>query len=183
MYIDALYLLMEYKLDKSLEILERTPKILINYLENLSEDWIFCNEGEETWSAFDIIGHLIHGEKTDWIPRTNIILQQNENNTFESFDRFAQFESSKGKTMRQLLNEFLNLRTKNIKYLKSLNISDEQLQLKGQHPELGDVTLKQLLASWVTHDLGHIAQILRVMAKQYKDEVGPWVKYISILNK
>ncbi len=173
---------MEYRLDKALEILERTPKILNTYLENLSDDWIFCNEGEETWSAFDIVGHLIHGEKTDWIPRLNIILSESINKTFEPYDRFAQFEDSRGKTLQELLNEFARLRKNNLKILKNLSLTQEQLQLTGIHPELGIVTIKELLACWVTHDLGHIAQMSRVIAKQYKNEVGPWTAYIPILN-
>ena len=174
---------MTYKVSHALEILEQTPKTLQSLLSNLSEDWVYCNEGGETWSAFDVVGHLIHCENTDWIPRLNIILSDAEHKTFEPFDRFAQFENSKGKTLKYLLEEFQQLRTKNLKYLKSLQLSDDTLSLKGSHPELGEVSVKELLATWVTHDLGHIAQISRVMAKQYKSEVGPWVKYISILNK
>ena len=174
---------MKYSVDKALEILERTPKILNTYLENLSDEWVYCNEGENTWSAFDIIGHLIHGEKTDWITRLNIILSNSENKTFKSFDRFAQFEASKGKTLNQLLEEFSELRENNLKELKNLNITEAQFNLKANHPQLGEVSLKELLACWVTHDLGHIAQIARVMAKQYKNEVGPWLEYISILKK
>ncbi len=174
---------MIYNINQAIEILEQTPKTLQQFLSNLSDDWIFCNEGGETWSAFDIVGHLIHGEKTDWITRTNIILNNSENKTFEPYNRFAQFENSKGKTLNDLLKEFTELRSKNLEYLKSLNISVEDFNLKAIHPELGEVTLKHLLATWVTHDLGHIAQISRVMAKQYKDQVGPWVEYISILNK
>ena len=174
---------MEYTIDKALEILERTPKILEIFLENLSGDWIFCNEGDETWSAFDVVGHLIHGEKTDWIPRLNIVLSDSGNKTFEPYDRFAQFEASKGTTMKQLLEEFSKLRKQNLNFLKSLHISETDFEKKAIHPSLGEVTLKNLLATWVTHDLGHIAQISRVMAKQYKDEVGPWIAYVSILNK
>jgi hypothetical protein len=174
---------MEYRFDKALEILERTPRILEIYLDNLSDEWIFCNEGGETWSAFGVVGHLIHGEKTDWIPRLKTVLNDSENKTFEPYDRFAQFDESKGKTMKQLLNEFSILRKQNLEFLKTLNISEKDFSKKGIHPSLGEVTLKNLLATWVTHDLGHIAQISRVMAKQYKDEVGPWIEYISILNK
>jgi len=174
---------MKYDIDKALEVLERTPLILKSYLENLSDDWVFCNEGDETWSAFDIVGHLIHCENTDWIPRLKIILSEAENKAFEPFDRFAQFKNSKGKSLAYLLSEFQELRTENMQYLKSINLSDKELSLKGSHPDFGKVTAKELLATWVTHDLGHIAQISRVMAKQYKNEVGPWVEYISILNK
>ena len=174
---------MEYRLDKALEILERMPKILKTYLENLPDDWIFCNEGEETWSAFDVVGHLIHGEKTDWTKRLEIILSDSNSKIFNTFDRFAQFEASKGKSMNQLLVDFSEVRKQNLEYLKSLNISEEQFNLKAIHPQLGEVTLKNLLACWVAHDLGHIAQIARVIAKQYKAEVGPWTEYISVLNK
>ena len=175
--------LMDYSVDKALEILEGTPKVLEVYLGNLSDEWIFCNEGDKTWSAFDIVGHLIHGEKTDWIPRLKIILNDFENKTFEPYDRFAQFNESKGKSIRQLLEEFSKLRQQNIEFLNSLNIVEPDFCREAIHPSLGKVTLKNLLATWVTHDLGHIAQISRVMAKQYKDEVGPWKEYISILNK
>ncbi len=174
---------MKYNINKALEILERTPKTLNTFLLNVSDEWILSNEGDNTWSVFDVVGHLIHGEKTDWMQRLEIILNDSNNKTFESFDRFAQFENSKGKTLSQLLEEFSELRTKNLNHLKALKLSETELNLKGIHPELGEVTLKQLLATWVTHDLGHIAQIARIMAKQYKDEVGPWEAYIPILNK
>ncbi len=171
----------EFSIDKALEVLRQTPTTLSNFLENLSDDWIYVNEGPETWSAYDIIGHLIHGEKTDWIPRLNKILKETNKN-FESFDRFAQFENSKGKSLLTLLTEFNNLRIQNLEYLISLNLTDSDLEQRGIHPEFGQVSAKQLLATWVTHDLGHIAQIARVLAKQYKNEVGPWTAYISILN-
>ncbi|MGM5469264.1 DinB family protein [Flavobacteriaceae bacterium LMO-SS05] len=174
---------MKYDLFKSIEILERTPIILKEFLSPLSDDWIFCNEGDQTWSAFDSLGHLIHGEKTDWIPRLHIILGHSKHKIFEPFDRFAQFEQSKGKSVQDLLNEFMELRQANLTHLKSLNLTKNQLLLTGIHPELGEVTLSQLLATWVTHDLGHIAQIARVMAKQYKTEVGPWAAYLPILNR
>ncbi|HSK73571.1 MAG TPA: DinB family protein, partial [Pyrinomonadaceae bacterium] len=128
------------------------------------------------------IGHYIHGEETDWIPRAEIILAQGENLTFKPFDRFAQFEKSKGKTSSELLETFANLRQRNIEILKSWNLTDEQLNLKGIHPELGEVTLKQLLATWVVHDLNHIRQIVTVMAKQYAEDVGAWKEYLSILK-
>lgn len=174
---------MTYNLQDAIEILDQTPKTLRVLLSNLSEKWTHRNEGDNTWSAFDIVGHLIHGEKTDWIPRTHIILSESVNKTFEPYDRFAQFKSSKGKTLSELLDQFQILRQQNLDELSHLNLSEEQLQLKGTHPELGEVTLKELLATWVTHDLGHIAQITRVMAKQYKNEVGPWTAYIPILNQ
>lgn len=174
---------MTYNLKQAIEILVRTPNTLYALLSNLSDEWIHTNEGHNTWSVFDVVGHLIHGEKTDWIIRTKVALSDSSNKTFESFDRFAQFENSKGKTLQQLLNEFSELRTESLKALKQLQIAEPQLKTKAIHPELGEVTLKELLATWVTHDLGHIAQIARVMAKQYKDEVGPWEAYIPILNK
>ena len=174
---------MTYNLKQALEILERTPNTLHVLLSNVSDEWVYTNEGDNTWSVFDVVGHLIHGEKTDWMTRIRIVLSDSGNKTFEPFDRFAQFENSKGKTMQQLLNEFSELRAENLKALKQLQITETQLKMKATHPALGEVALKELLASWVTHDLGHIAQIARVMAKQYKDEVGPWEAYIPILNK
>ena len=174
---------MRYNVDNALAILSRTPDILESFVADLPEIWTNCNEGNGTWSAFDIVGHLIHGEKTDWITRIKIVLENRGDKTFEPFDRFAQFEASQGKSLNELLIEFKTLRNTNVKILRSLNITSEDLDLKAIHPELGEVTLKNLLATWVTHDLGHIAQIARVMAKQYKDEVGPWTAYISILNK
>lgn len=172
---------MKLTIIKALEVLQQTPNTLISLLSNLSKEWTLANEGEKTWSSYDVIGHLIHGEKTDWIPRLNIILLNNNKN-FTPFDRFAQFENSKEKTIQELLLEFKTLRVQNIKYLKSLKLSEEQLKLTGIHPEFGSVTVKELLAAWVTHDLGHIAQISRVIAKQYNTEVGPWKAYISILK-
>lgn len=174
---------MSFNLNSAIEILEQTPFSLKTLLSNLSDEWIYCNEGPETWSAFDIMGHLIHGEKTDWIQRLDIILGDTNNKTFESFDRFAQFKNSKGKTLADLIQEFSELRNKNLEFLRSLNLSEDHFNLKGIHPELGEVNLKQLLATWVTHDLGHIAQMARVMAKHYKDEVGPWEAYTPILNR
>ncbi|WP_233783423.1 DinB family protein [Flavivirga eckloniae] len=174
---------MTYNLEQALEILERTPNTLSSLLSGLSDEWVYANEGDDTWSAFDIVGHLIHGEKTDWIIRTKIVLSHAESKTFKTFDRFAQFENSKGKTLQQLLEEFSELRLENLKTLKELQITESQFNMKAIHPELGKVTLKELLATWVTHDLGHIAQIAHVMAKQYKDEVGSWKAYITILSK
>ena len=172
---------MEFNIEKGIEILERTPSVLKSFLQDLSDEWISENEGENTWSPFDVVGHLIHGEKTDWITRANIILSK-ENRAFKPFDRFAQFEHSKGKSMNQLLEEFEVLRTKNLETLKGLDLSQNNLHLEGTHPELGKVTLKQLLSTWVVHDLGHISQISRAMAKQYRDQVGVWEQYLGILH-
>ena len=174
---------MKFDLTNSIAILEKTPKILESYLSGLSKDWLKNNEGENTWSPYDIIGHLIFGEKTDWIIRTKIILNQSENKTFEPFDRFAQLKENQNKPISELIAEFKSLRKRNLQELKSLNITDKDLELKGIHPEFGEVTLEQLLAAWVVHDLGHIAQISRVMSKQYEANVGPWKAYLGILKK
>ncbi len=174
---------MEFELHKAIAVLTRTPQVLHNLLLDLPQEWTHRNEGPDTWSPFDIVGHLIHGEQTDWLPRTRIILGDADDKTFVPFDRFAQFEQSKGKSLDALLEEFERLRNENLIQLKALNLSENDLNKQGTHPELGPVKLKELLAAWVTHDLGHIVQISRVMAKQYKDEVGPWTQYISILNQ
>ncbi len=173
---------MEFSLSKSIEILERTPETLFQLLQNLHPDWTSTNEGVDTWSAYDVIGHLIHGDKSDWVVRAEIILSNRNEKRFEAFDRFAQFEDSKGKTLPQLLTEFNAIRKANIERLRSLNITDEDLMKTGIHPSFGLVTLAQLLATWVVHDLDHISQISRVMAKQYKEEVGPWIAYLKILR-
>ena len=173
---------MSFTLTKSLEILERTPLLLHHLLDGLSEVWTHTNEGDDTWSAYDVVGHLIHGEKTDWIPRMEIILAQKPNSEFEPFDRFAQFTASKGKTLAQLLAEFTALRTHNLSQLRSKNLSEKDFALIGKHPTLGSATLAQLIATWVVHDLNHLAQISRIMAKQYNNEVGPWYAYLGILQ-
>jgi hypothetical protein len=174
---------MEFSLSKSIEILERTPEVLFHELQNLHPDWTSGNEGADTWSAYDVIGHLIHGDKTDWIARAEIILSDKSEKHFESFDRFAQFEESKGKSLSQLLDEFKTIRASNIERLRKLRITDADLKKTGIHPSFGEVTLAQLLATWVVHDLDHISQISRVMAKQYKEEVGPWIAYLKILRQ
>ena len=173
---------MNFNLTNSIEILQRTPDTLISMLQDISPEWTTGNEGTKTWNVYDIVGHLIHGEKTDWMARTELILSDNVNKTFESFDRFAQFEESKGKTLNQLLNEFKMLREKNIEQLLSKKLTDKQMEEKGVHSVFGDVTLSQHLSTWVVHDLNHIAQISRVMAKQYKFNVGHWVDYLKILQ-
>lgn len=174
---------MNFSLPKSIEILERTPEVLSLLTKGLSEEWTQTNEGIDTWSVYDIVGHLIHGELTDWIPRMEIILSDKSEKNFLPFDRFAQFENSKGKTFNQLLEEFRELRLTNIGFLKSKNLIDKDLELKGIHPAFGEVTLAQLIATWTVHDLNHIAQICRVMAKQYTGEVGPWIEYLKILKQ
>ncbi|MEO6613227.1 MAG: DinB family protein [Chitinophagaceae bacterium] len=173
---------MNFTIERSVEILERTPAVLDTLLRGISADWTQPNEGPDTWSVYDIIGHLIHGEKTDWIPRLEIILSENKDKAFIPFDRFAQFTQSKGKSLTQLLEEFKQWRAKNVEILLSKNIDQVKLEKKGIHPAFGEVTLAQLLAAWVVHDLNHITQISRVMAKQYKTDAGPWVEYLKILQ-
>lgn len=173
---------MKFNLDQTIEVLERTPFLLEALLKDLSIEWTMSNEGEETWSPYDIVGHLIHGEKTDWIKRLEIILSEDGNKTFEPFDRFAQFEESKGKTMNQLLSEFKDIRNFNLQILRAKNITSEDFNKKGIHPALGEATLENLLSTWVVHDLNHLSQISRVIAKQYKNSVGPWIEYLPILK-
>jgi uncharacterized damage-inducible protein DinB len=181
-HIKNLNHIMSSTLTKSIEILERTPDVLGTMLRDISPDWTSNNEGGETWSVYDIIGHLVHGERSDWIQRTEIILSDKPDKTFKPFDRFAQFEESKGKLLDQLLNEFKILRLKNIENLRSKNLKVDDLMKKGNHPVFGEVTLSQLLSTWAVHDLNHIAQVSRVMAKQYKTDVGPWIEYLRILK-
>ena len=173
---------MNYSIEKSIEILEKTPSVLQSLLAGLSDEWVMNNEGPETFSPFDVVGHLIHGEKTDWTARIRVILEHGNSKPFERWDRFAQYEISKGKTLQQLLEEFDQVRKENIIWFRSLGLTDADLERKGMHPVLGEVTLKNLLATWVVHDLTHIAQITRVMAKQYKDEMGPWPEFFRILS-
>jgi len=174
---------MQFDLKKSIEILTRTPYVIEILLNGINNEWIMNNEGENTWSPFDIIGHLIYGDKTDWIIRMEIILSDSQNKRFTPFDRFAQFEENKGKDIVQLLNEFKVIRKQNIEILESKKINLKDLTKKGIHPVFGEVTLEELLATWTAHDLSHIAQIARVMARQYTNEVGPWKQYLPILEK
>jgi hypothetical protein len=173
---------MQFELSDAIAILERTPEVVSTMLKNLPGDWINANEGGKSWSPFDIVGHYIHGEITDWIPRMEIILNDEPDKIFEPFDRFAQFENSKGKKLCQLLEEFSGLRKRNIKKLLSIQFSEKLLNKTAMHPQLGSVTLRQLLAAWVVHDLTHIHQLSRVLAKQYELEVGPWKEYMGVLN-
>lgn len=173
---------MKFNLEKSIEILSQTPVTVKSLLENLSDEWTLSVGNKDDWSPFDVVGHYIHCEQTDWIPRAKIILAQGENRTFEPFDRYAQFEISKGKTLSELLQQFVDERENSLKILKSWDLTEEKLQLKGQHPELGEVTLEQLLSTWVVHDLTHIRQIVTFLAKNYADNVGAWREYLSILK-
>jgi hypothetical protein len=173
---------MEFDLDDAVSLLTRTPNVLRALLEGLPQQWVSMNEGENTWSPFDVIGHLIHGERTDWIPRARIILQAGESQAFEPFDRYAQFEESKGKSLEELMDIFEALRRDNIRALIEMGLSSRDLERTGRHPELGKVTLGELIATWVTHDLDHIVQISRTMARQYGEAVGPWKEYISVVK-
>ncbi|GAB4092504.1 DinB family protein [Flaviaesturariibacter terrae] len=173
---------MNFSTDRSIELLERTPAVLRSLLRQLSENWTSVNEGPDTWSAFDVVGHLVHLERTGWIQRAQIILSDGPDKNFPSIDRFAQFEESKGKSMEQLLDEFDALRSANLEALRQLPADDAGLQRTGIHPQFGNVTLAQLLATWTVHDLDHLSQILRVLAKQYSDAVGPWKEYLRILR-
>ena len=174
---------MDMHLPDALAILERTPQTLRALLDGLTPAWTDATEGPDTWSPYVIVGHLIHGERTDWIPRARIILEQGADRRFTPYDRFAQFRESAGKSLAELLDEFSHLRAGNVALLRSWNLTDEQLGLTGEHPEFGAVTLRQLLATWVAHDLSHLAQITRVMAKQYRDAVGPWRAYLPIMDR
>lgn len=174
---------MEFELDTGIAVLERTPATLRAMLDGLPPEWVHVSEGPDTWSAYDIVGHLIHGERTDWIPRARIILAQGADRRFEPYDRFAQFRESKGRTLTDLLNEFAKLRRHNLEQLAAWQLTGAQMALEGEHPEFGRVTLQQLLATWVVHDLGHVAQIARVMAKQYREAIGPWAAYLPIVTR
>ena len=171
-----------FAVDEAAAVLARTPAALDALLRGLPQGWISANEGGETWSPFDVVGHLIHGERTDWIPRARIILEHGEARAFDKFDRFAQFAASKGKSLAALLDEFTALRRENLQLLERMQLTDADLDRLGRHPELGTVTLRQLLATWVAHDLDHVMQIVRVLARQYSEEVGPWRAYLRIIS-
>ena len=173
---------MPFELTSALPVLARTPATFRAILADLPDAWLHATEGPDTFSPFDNLGHLIHGERTDWMPRIQIILAQGANRRFTPYDRFAQKTESQGKSVATLLDEFDQLRARNLATLKGLTITDRELPLEGEHPSLGTVTLRQLLATWVAHDLGHIAQTARVMAKQYREEVGPWRAYLPIMD-
>ncbi len=173
---------MRFDLEGAVAVLSRTPEVLRVQLAGLPEGWTSGNEGPETWSPYDVIGHLIHGERTDWIPRARIVLEHGPAKAFEPFDRFAQFKDSRGKSLGSLLDTFASLRRENLATLRSWNLGAADFEKPGKHPELGAVTLGQLLATWVVHDFDHIVQVSRVMAKQYAGEVGVWRAYLSVLG-
>lgn len=173
---------MQFSIDKSIEILERTPKALQLFLQGLDDDWTMQNEGGETWSVYEVIAHLITAEKTNWLVRLELILSDETDKNFSTFKRVASPEENTPKTLAELLAEFISVRNENLAKLRSKNITAEDLEKKGIHPVFGEVSLAQLLSTWTVHDLSHTAQITRIMAKQYKTEVGPWVEYLRILK-
>ena len=173
---------MQQDLQRTVSLLSRTPSALSALLRDLPDAWTFANEGENTWTVFDIVGHLIHGERTDWMSRAKTILEFGETKTFEPFDRLGQMRESQGKSLGQLLDEFAHLRSANLDELRTLNLGEEDFQRRGRHPALGVVTLSDLLATWAVHDLTHLHQISRVMAHQYREAVGPWSKYLGVLQ-
>jgi hypothetical protein len=169
-------------LEQTTALLTRTPAALDALLRGLPESWTHRNEGENSWNVFDVIGHLIHGERTDWIPRIRIVLEHGEARAFDAFDRFAQQRESEGKTLNELLDTFAQLRAGNLQKLGEMNIEATDMERRGRHPSLGTVTLSNLLATWAAHDLTHLHQISRVMAHQYRDEVGPWTAYLGVMQ-
>jgi hypothetical protein len=173
---------MEHNLDHTVALLERTPRALDALLRDLPEAWTHANEGEGTWTAFDIVGHLIHGERTDWMPRARMILQHGETRAFERFDREAQQRENKGRALPELLDEFARLRKDNLRELRALKLQPADFERRGLHPALGSVTLAQLVATWAAHDLTHLHQLSRVMAHQYREAVGPWTAYLGVLQ-
>ena len=174
---------MDFDLPQGVAVLRSTPQTLRAMLADLSPAWTDATEGPDTWSPYVIVGHLIHGERTDWIPRAEIIVAQGANRLFAPYDRFAQFHESQGKTRAALLDEFAHRRAESLATLAGWRLTDTQLALTGEHPAFGAVTLRQLLATWVAHDLGHVAQTARVMAKQYREAVGPWRAYLPVLDR
>ena len=173
---------MDFDLEQTIVLLSRTPSALNALLRDLPQTWTLANEGDKTWSPFDIVGHLIHGERTDWMPRARMILQYGENRAFEPFDRLAQERESQGKSLEELLDEFARLRSENLDALRAMNLQSDDCDRRGRHPALGLVTLSQLLATWAAHDMTHLHQLSRVMAYQYRQVVGPWSAYLGVLH-
>jgi hypothetical protein len=173
---------MALDLQQTVALLSRTPSALNALLRDLPQTWTLSNEGGKTWSPFDIVGHLIHGERTDWMARARIILQHGENRAFDPFDRLAQERESQGKSLGELLDEFARLRAENLDALRAMNLQPEDFERRGRHPALGTVTLAQLLATWAVHDMTHLHQLSRVMAYQYREVVGPWSAYLGVLH-
>jgi hypothetical protein len=174
---------MNFDLDDTIGVLRRTPLVLRALLSDLPDAWLRSNEGPDTWSPFDVLGHLIDGEETDWIPRARIILARGPNPAFEPFDRFRHQRLNRETPVAALLERFAALRSENVTVLAGFRLTPRELALEGIHPEFGRVTLRELLATWVAHDLGHIGQTVRVMAKQYGEAVGPWRRYLPVLSR
>jgi hypothetical protein len=174
--------MMEQNLQHTLSLLTRTPATLDALLRDLPEAWTFRNEGENTWSAFDVVGHLIHGERTDWMQRAKVVLQFGGSQPFKPFDRCGFEQEKHVNSLGELLDEFARLRSENLDELRALNLRPEDLELRGRHPALGVITLSELLATWAAHDLTHLHQISRVMAHQYREAVGPWSAYLGVLQ-
>jgi hypothetical protein len=173
---------MTHDLPNTIALLARTPATLNALLRDLPATWTMTNEGENTWSAFDVVGHLIHGERTDWMVRARRILEYGEGKPFDKFDRFAQQRDSQGKSLPELLDEFARLRSENLDELRKLNLQQEDFAKRGRHPALGTVTLSNLLATWAAHDMTHLHQIARIMAHQYREAVGPWVAFLGVMQ-
>jgi hypothetical protein len=173
---------MQFKLDQGIEVLARTPAVLSALLRGKSEAWLNARKTADSFSPMDVLGHLMHGEMTDWIQRVRIILEHRDTLAFEPFDRFAFQDLIAGKTVEELLDEFAELRRRSLRALEELGVGEEQFALPGRHPEFGSVTLGNLLATWVVHDLGHIAQVVKTMASEYRDAVGPWRASTTILD-
>lgn len=171
-----------FVLDEAAEILERTPAVLCAWLDGLGEAWLAADEGPGTFSPKEVVGHLLHGEEADWIPRARMILEHGEARAFEPFDRFAQRELLARHSTEELTAKFAALRAANLSTLRGWRLTPAQLALRGRHPAFGTVTLGQLLSTWAVHDLGHLAQIARVMAKRYAADVGPWAEYLPVLR-
>ena len=173
---------MKFDLQETIALLQRTPSSLNALLRDLPQSWTLATEGPKTWNPFDVVGHLIHGERADWMPRVRRILEYGESRDFDPFDRLAQERESQGKSLPQLLDEFAPLRSENLDALRAINLQPEDFNRRGRHPALGVVTLSQLLATWAVHDLTHLHQLSRVMAYQYREAVGPWSAYLGVLH-
>jgi hypothetical protein len=171
-----------FVIEEAAALLGRTPAVLDALLRGLPDTWTRAHEGGETWSPFDVVGHLVHGEQTDWLPRARIILNDGDSRTFDPYDRFAQFSKSAGRTLPELLDQFAQLRAANLRDLLAMALTNDDLDRAGRHPAFGPVTLRQLLATWVAHDLDHIIQVSRILARQYAGEVGPWQAYLRVIS-
>ncbi len=172
----------KHDLQQTISLLARNPPALDALLRDLPEAWTSKTEGQDTWTAFDVVGHLIDGERVNWMPRARMILERGDSQPFEPFDRMGHLREAQGKSLNQLLEQFAHLRSQNLSELQSLNLQQEDLERTGRHPAFGVVTLSQLLATWAVHDLTHLHQISRIMAHQYRDIVGPWSTYLGVLK-